>query len=386
MRLPEQACERLRVIWRRHANEWLGGGGTWPLGIPLGAPGEHEAMQAWETFQSWRRAWKAWSGPGEILWTERRWPGLGRQEIPGKWRLPDATAAAAALGESARWRTAEQRFRMATGCWPVLASCLRARLAWLADTDDGEWGRVCAMFAWLLDHPASGLFARQLPVAGLDSKWLETHTGLLAEWLGHAGGGDPTRDFWQASGLRREPDRLRVRVLDPALCARVGGLCDIHAPLEEWAGLQLPVRHVFIVENKQTGLAFDDLPGSVVLMARGYAVDRLSSLPWVVSAGSVHYWGDIDTHGLAILGRLRGHLPRVTSLLMDEATLLAHRDLWVAEPQPHGAETVDHLTPSEQALYRDLRGDRFGVRVRLEQERIGWDHAWPRLRQVAEAQ
>ena len=78
-------------------------------------------------------------------------------------------------------------------------------------------------------------------------------------------------------------------------------------------------------------------------------------------------------------GGLRGYLPRVRSMLMDEETLLAHRALWVTEPQPHRADAVEHLHAAEQALYRDLRGDRWGVRVRLEQERIAWDFAWRRI-------
>lgn len=231
-------------------------------------------------------------------------------------------------------------------------------------------------------HPQSNLFARQLPVSGLDSKWLETRTGLLGDWLRTLSGLPRDTDFWRASGLRREPDRLRLRVLDPTLRACIGGLGDIHAPFDELAVLTLPVRRVFIVENKQTGLAFDDLPGAVVLMARGYAVDRLHELRWVQSADVVHYWGDLDTHGLAILGRLRSHLPQTQSLLMDEATLLAHRALWVTEPQPHHADTIEHLDAAEQALYHDLRGDRWGARVRLEQERIGWDEAWTRIRRL----
>ncbi len=60
---------------------------------------------------------------------------------------------------------------------------------------------------------------------------------------------------------------------------------------------------------------------------------------------------------------------------MDEAALLAHRVLWVTEPQPHRAAAIEHLDAAEQALYRDLRGDRWGVRVRLEQERIGWNRS-----------
>jgi len=173
-------------------------------------------------------------------------------------------------------------------------------------------------------------------------------------------------------------------VLDPALRRGVGGLGDLLAPFDEWQALALPARQVFIVENKQTGLAFDDLPGAVVLMARGYAVDRVHQLPWVQRATAVYYWGDLDTHGLAILGRLRGHLPQAVSLLMDEATLLAHRPLWVTEPEPHAADAVAHLTAAEQQLYRDLRGDRWGPRVRLEQERIDWSRAWAAIRNLPE--
>lgn len=379
MRSPEQTIALLRGHWQRQAGEWLDGSGEWPLRISLAAPGEKQASAHWATFEAWRSAWQRWSA-GEVTWAERRWPLLGRQTVPESLSLSDADTVAVLLGETVRWQRAQMRLAVWTRRWPMLAADLRCQFDLLADADDVEFTRLGDMLAWLQDHPSSNLFARQLPVAGLDSKWLETRTGLLGDWLRTLTDLPRATDFWCVSGLRREPNRLRLRVLDPALRACIGGLGDIHAPLDQLAALALPARCVFIVENKQTGLAFDDLPGAVVLMARGYAVERLHELPWLRAADAVHYWGDLDTHGLAIFGRLRGHLPQVRSLLMDEATLLAHRALWVTEPQPHRADVIEHLDTTEQALYHDLRGDRWGVRVRLEQERIGWGYAWSRLR------
>ncbi len=384
MRSPEQAIALLRGSWRRQAGDWLGGGGEWPLRVPLAMPGERDASAHWSAFEAWRSGWKDWRG-GEVSWAERRWPLLGRQAVPEALSVPSADALAGMLGETVRWQRACAHFDTWVRRWPALAASLRRQYVFLADADDIEFARLGDMMMWLQAHPASNLFARQLPVAGLDTKWLETRTSLLGDWLRILAGLPREIDFWQASGLRRESDRLRLRVLDPALRARVGGLGDLHAPFDQLAALELPARHVFIVENKQTGLAFDDLPGAVVLMARGYAVDRLHELPWLRAADAVHYWGDLDTHGLAILGRLRGHLPQVRSLLMDEATLLAYRALWVTESTPHRADAIEHLNAAEQALYRDLRGDRWGVRVRLEQERIGWNVAWAGIQQAIES-
>jgi hypothetical protein len=56
-------------------------------------------------------------------------------------------------------------------------------------------------------------------------------------------------------------------------------------------------------------------------------------------------------------------------MLMDSATLLAHRGQWVQEENPARAQ-LPHLRESEFALYRNLCEDTYGSRVRLEQERI----------------
>jgi hypothetical protein len=163
---------------------------------------------------------------------------------------------------------------------------------------------------------------------------------------------------------------------------RTGGLRDISARPEELAALDLPVSRVYIVENLQTGLAFEDCPGTVVFMGLGYGVGMLATLPWVMRAQCT-YWGDVDTHGLAILSRARSKMPHLESALMDEHTLLSHRDLWVSEDQQYAAPELPLLTPAEQSLYSGLKQQRWGVNVRLEQERIAWSYAWDVLAALA---
>ena len=92
----------------------------------------------------------------------------------------------------------------------------------------------------------------------------------------------------------------------------------------------------------------------------------------------VTYWGDLDTHGFAILDRLRARLPQTRSLLMDRQTLLEHRERWGVEDRPTRA-ALTRLTTDEHLLYSELVTDGFGERIRLEQERINWDWAQARL-------
>ena len=93
---------------------------------------------------------------------------------------------------------------------------------------------------------------------------------------------------------------------------------------------------------------------------------------------NIVYWGDIDTHGFAILDRLRAWHPRTRSVLMDRETLLAHADRWVSEDRP-ARSALTRLTPDEHELYSDLVGGELGDGVRLEQELIDWTWVAERL-------
>ncbi|UUZ46629.1 DUF2220 domain-containing protein [Massilia sp. B-10] len=143
--------------------------------------------------------------------------------------------------------------------------------------------------------------------------------------------------------------------------------------MDELGRLGLAPATVFIVENLQSGLALEELPGAVAFTGLGYGVELLRQIPWIAGARCV-YWGDIDTHGLAILAKARQFLPELASVLMDVETLLRAPTLWSNEPRQDLAADPVYLTDAELDLYQGLRQQRWGQNIRLEQERLAWDH------------
>ncbi len=176
-------------------------------------------------------------------------------------------------------------------------------------------------------------------------------------------------------GLRSKPGLVRLRPA-PSL-GLPAPLTELAVRSEELAQLTVEPRAALIIENEISYLSVDVPEDGVVIWGKGFDVDSVGRLRWLADADA-YYWGDIDTHGFAILDRLRAWLPRARSVLMDSQTLLAHRDRWVTEDRP-ARSVLTRLTPGEQDLYSELVGDGLGERVRLEQERIDWDWVEQRL-------
>jgi hypothetical protein len=384
LKLPEDVRQLLARRFRNKHRKWLSvqpDAHPWPMEIALGIPTEQAALRQVEGVRAWVTAWQRWQGAGALSWCERHWKTLGVQRLPDKLTLQSPEEIAMWIGEIARWKQADLRYQALTAKWPVLAQHLPRHFDVLADYDDTDFWRLTQMLEWIAANPNSNLYPRQLPIAGLDSKWLEGRKGLLADLVAVIQE-DTFHDlnFYQRCGLKMPPPLVRMRILDQALRVLVGGIGDITAPVEELASIDFSASHVFIVENLQTGLAMPDLPGSIVFMRLGYNVDVLARLPLLARAKCI-YWGDLDTHGFAILHRARTYLPTLESILMDEDTLIHHKALWANEKEQHPASELALLTKAERAVYQGLKQQRWGQNVRLEQERIAWDTAWKTLRQ-----
>lgn len=378
---PEAVHEFLVRRFNNQHQNWLMGGGTWPLVVALGVPTDKDIAQDAPAVRAWASVWQVRTGPGDMLFEERQFARFGRHLLPGSLSFESAAVVAAAVGQSTRWEVASERYRRMVQRWPVFvhSNVLASRFDVLANYSTEDFERLVTLLAWLEVNLASGLYLRQLPIGGLDTKWLEKRKGLVAGLLramrGIGGEGD---DFHALAGLKKPAHRVRIRVLCPSLRQSIGGLCDIEAPVGELGALAIMPRVVVIVENLETGLALPDLPDTVVIMRLGNAVSALGALAWL-QAAEVVYWGDIDSHGFAILDRARKIVPQIRSVLMDEKTLLEHRPLWGQEPVLCANAVLENLTVEEQSVYGNLRAGTWGERVRLEQERLEWDASLNRL-------
>ncbi len=356
----------------------LRGEALFPLELRLRQPSVTELGARFEEVREWIRELEAGADGYQIVWRDINHRQLGRNRLPAKALIASETDALRLLGRTGDARRFDQLAAATLAAFPQLKEWL-ARRALVVLEQAGAWERILAILQWFVLHPTPRLYLRQLDIAGVDSKFIEARKAILTELLDLVL--DPaavdtlawgTRQFEARYGLLSKPALVRFRILDPAFS--IGGLTDLSVPVAQLAALETKVEHVFITENEINGLAFPPVPAALVIFGGGYGVERLADIGWLRER-RIDYWGDIDTHGFAILDRLRAHLPHTRSLLMDAATLHAHRSLW-------GEEDADkrylgqpgRLHPDELALYGALRDDVFGERVRMEQERLsfGW--------------
>jgi len=235
-----------------------------------------------------------------------------------------------------------------------------------------SWPALLGAYRWLAAGRDSEQYLRQITAPGVDTKFVERHRAVLAQLLAVP---SSSTGFVSALGLKSKPEMARLRAAPELRLFQPFSEATLR--LDELAAADLSVRTAVIVENEITYLSVPVPAGGVVLWGKGFDVSRPGSLPWLRDV-EVQYWGDLDTHGFAILHRLRAWLPQTRSFLMDRDTLLAHRDRWGREPTPTAAR-LDRLTLEEAGLYGELVEDRHGENVRLEQERLDWRWVLERL-------
>ena len=352
-------------------------GDLFPLRLSLRGPTSSDLSERFDEVRTWAAGLQ--QSPGcRLVMREVRHRVIGQNSLPGEAWVDTLDDALRLVGKARDARAFQALLAITLRQQPTLLPWLqRQPLRALALAE--LWPQLLDVVAWLQAHPRPDIYLRQVDLPGVHSKFIEAQRGVLSELLDLTLPADAidtmasgAAQFARRYGFRDKPLRVRLRFLDPEHSAWVSGAdADYTISQQAFARLAPDVRHVFITENEINFLAFPPAAGSLVVFGAGYGFEAMARAAWLQQCG-LHYWGDIDTHGFAILDQLRAQFPHAQSFLMDHDTLLVHQAQWTLEPQPTQRD-LPRLNEAERRVYDDLRWRRLRDEpLRLEQERINF--------------
>ena len=385
---PKDLQAQLARLWERGEllRDAVTGHARFPMRLTLKVPASADITDRFDSV----RAWAAGLSSVAVLhmeWQEIRHRVQGVQRLPASAWVNSIDDALSWLGKRREWDRFSALISATRQANPALLPWLEKRPLQALELAE-DWRRLLEVVSWIMDRPRPGIYLRQVDLPGLHTKFIEAHRSVLAELLDLALPADAIdatktglNQFAFRYGFLDKPTRIRLRVLDPEIQSVPGPDCpDIALDADSFSRLRLPVRRVFFTENETNFLAFPRAKEAIVIFGAGYGWDALARSRWLNDC-MMYYWGDIDTHGFAILDKLRSHFAHVDSFLMDRATLAAHTAVWGVEDKPLLVD-LQKLTPDERALYDDLRDNRIRQRLRLEQEHVGFGWVTHRLQEL----
>ena len=378
---------KTQKLWQRYKyhHAYLAQEDLFPLRINWPRPSDKQWLHQYSQVQAWvvqlQQACADNKMPAEVHLIQEtiNYPKMGRQRVPIALEFAHIEALARYLGQWGQWQQFTKDTQLLREAFPQLEPWLQQCPAQVVKYA-GVWGQLVAVCQYFIQHPKPNCYMRQLEISGVDTKFIETHKAILKlilDQLLPASAIDERysklaeQGFEKRFGLHYDPPLIRLRLLDPALQAEVAGLEDLSVPVAQLAQMDLMVDRVFITENKVNGLAFPPLKNSIVIFGLGYGVQLLKQVNWLQQC-KIYYWGDIDTHGFAILSQVRSYFANTQSILMHQQVMLACKSAWGVEElnKIHAAESLPNLTAAEQQIYQGLKHNHWQPKLRLEQERI----------------
>ena len=382
MKSPRELAARLAAQWRRPALRLarLGSPSAWPLRLPIGRPPPARLALDLDAVRAHVHAWSG-VATGEVEWENLAYRGAGQSIcVPLYWILPRPSDWIAACADPAIAAEYALLSRLCAGTPPALHPVWIGKPHLWRGHDADTLLRATRLAGQLAPGCAAGRPLRALSLAGVDSKFHETHRALLLALLdAHHHGAASELGLEDFLGAAREDDHwILLADLDGSLLP----FARQRVRTSEFATLaSLPGTHLLIVENERCLHQLPPLPGALALLGAGLDLGWLAAP--CLREKYLAYWGDLDTWGLRMLGLARAAHPALAALLMDLSTFQSHAAAH-AVPEPEAAEPppAGTLTPEESALFATLSGSTCG---RLEQEFLpipsvhGAVIAWHRL-------
>ena len=369
MKSPAELAQKLARQWENgtlREARLLDEADTWPVSLAIGKPAPARIR---ESIGSIRKHFDAWRKVtiGEVIWEEAKYRAtIETVKYPARWMIPDAETWIHASNDKAIARQFQALAHFLDVADPDFHSLLIRRRALWRDRDPAEVEQAIRVAMKLQPDFAEGLPLRALPIAGNDTKFFERNERLLLALLDARFDGEASRQGLEIFlGAHSDRDHwLLVIDLDGSLLP----FQRLRLPGSDLISQSLPGSHLLIVENETCQHHLPDLRGTIAVLGTGFDL-AWTAADWL-NEKHVAYWGDLDTWGLELLGRVRKHVPDLEALLMtreiyDSNQLQAVPEKTPAAPEPHPA-----LTQSEKQLYQHLRARPKG---RLEQEFLPTD-------------
>lgn len=372
--MPKTPEDVLRTLTTRLTKLWTaaatGQEVDWNPRITLAPPESSELNRDFSAHLPWVHRWNQWAQEHSLdLVTRTRNVAGSEQFIPQAVIVPDLKTAARLVGDGWPERLARGS-ELATHLAERFASVRDPRILSVLVREVTDWtdldiDLLIAAGDWFTVRDGAGRTPRQIHIDGMQAKWLNTSQHLVRMLSGR-------EDLGLAPP---HPPRVHFSYLDPDHRAAGGRRYDCHS-LGDINTLPYPVRAVIICENKDTVVAFPEVPGGIAIEGNGSGPGAIPELDWVRRAPVVTYWGDLDADGLEILSQFRDSGIVHQSLLMDQATYQQWgkygtnhdrkgRRLTGRVPKPGLS-----LDETERSVYEMVCDPGFTGFRRLEQERI----------------
>lgn len=232
------------------------------------------------------------------------------------------------------------------------------------------WDDLLKVCGYFKNTPEPHLYIRELPIK-VHTKFIEQNKAVIRELLDiiiaeHINVEEKT--FERRFNLKYDEPLVRFRILDNSICQQCfDGVKDLSIPINQFQLLNLPIRTVYIVENKMNMLTFPCIENSIVVWGHGFGVDVMKDVEWMKTK-KIYYWGDLDAHGFQILSEIRTHFNQVESFLMDRATFDKYFE--GDKGSETNVEKEPCLTLEENELFNYLKEKNY----RLEQEKIPFEY------------
>jgi len=383
LQTPKEISKKLATLYNRaeHLTAYLNQT-AFTITIKFKRVSQKEIEQHFTQIRDWIEALE--KSPFEVEFQEIAYRSLGRQRMPYVLTMnqEDFLRKLSKVKEFEKHLSLVDKTLLA---FPQTKGLLQSRAKLLMEYDE-VWEQLLKVCDYFVAYPQPNQYIRALDIEGVDTKFIEQHIMILDRLLStilepKQFDGTITKltqhGFEKKYGLKYDLPTIRFRILDEALS--IQNMCDISLPLDAFKNLDVGCTKVYITENKINGLTFPSVENAMVIFGLGYGIETLKEVKWLEDK-ELFYWGDIDTHGFAILSQIRGYFPQVQSLLMDKEVISRYKHLAVEENKiKRFLGGLVYLTEEEQTLFEHLKENHYGISLRIEQERIPLEYLLQRL-------